>query len=58
MAKKVPLVKDAKIMIQKFLQYIEQEHLLKSGEKVLLAVSGGKDSMVMVDLFMKANLSF
>ncbi|MBK8387967.1 MAG: tRNA lysidine(34) synthetase TilS [Saprospiraceae bacterium] len=45
-------------MIQKFLQYIEQEHLLKSGEKVLLAVSGGKDSMVMVDLFMKANLSF
>ncbi|HOY13554.1 MAG TPA: tRNA lysidine(34) synthetase TilS [Saprospiraceae bacterium] len=45
-------------MIQKFLHYLDREHLVNPGEKVLLAVSGGKDSMVMVDLFMKANLSF
>lgn len=45
-------------MIQRFLQYIEREKLIKPGEKILLAVSGGKDSMVMLDLFQRSKLPF
>ena len=51
MWKTIFLFRSAKLMNQKFLQYIEQEKLILNGEKVLLAVSGGKDSMVMVHLF-------
>lgn len=38
-------------MYYKFLEYIENEILLNKTSKVLLAVSGGRDSMVMLRLF-------
>ncbi len=38
-------------MINQFTQYIEQNHLFHPSEKILLAVSGGIDSMVMWKLF-------
>jgi tRNA(Ile)-lysidine synthase len=38
-------------MINRFTQYIEQNHLFHPSEKILLAVSGGIDSMVMWKLF-------
>jgi tRNA(Ile)-lysidine synthase len=43
-------------MLQKFQSHIFQNFPFLSGEKLLLATSGGLDSMVMVDLFRK--LSF
>jgi tRNA(Ile)-lysidine synthase len=36
-----------------FLKYIKENHLVKKGDRVLLAVSGGIDSMVMTDLFVR-----
>lgn len=41
-------------MFAKFLSYINQKNLLKKESSILLAVSGGIDSMVMVDLFRQA----
>lgn len=41
-------------MLQEFLKYIEANHLIRKGERVLLAVSGGIDSMVMSDLFLRS----
>lgn len=38
-------------MKTEFLAFIHKNELVKPGEKVLLAVSGGIDSMVMLDLF-------
>ena len=38
-------------MLNEFLNYIEENHLVNKGDKVLMAVSGGIDSMVMADLF-------
>ncbi|MGD0342245.1 MAG: tRNA lysidine(34) synthetase TilS [Bacteroidales bacterium] len=43
-------------MQEEFLNYIEENHLFKKGDKILLAVSGGIDSMVMADLFIKSGL--
>jgi tRNA(Ile)-lysidine synthase len=40
-------------MINAFKKFIEENHLFNSDEKILLAVSGGIDSMVMADLFLK-----
>ena len=46
-------------MLQRFKDYIEQQHLLpSSGRKVLLAVSGGRDSMCMAHLFLRAGIPF
>lgn len=45
-------------MIHKFQSFIEQYNLCQKGQRVLLAVSGGVDSMVMVDLFNNAGFSF
>jgi tRNA(Ile)-lysidine synthase len=39
------------MLIDKFKQYIRENELLKPGERVLLAVSGGVDSMSMLSLF-------
>jgi tRNA(Ile)-lysidine synthase len=41
-------------VIEQFLNHIKQNHLCKTNDKILLAVSGGIDSMVMLDLFLKA----
>lgn len=45
-------------MLQFLLSYIKQEELFRPSEKILLAVSGGVDSIVMCELFHKANLDF
>ena len=41
-------------MLKEFINYISENRMLKNSDKVLLAVSGGIDSMVMTDLFLKA----
>lgn len=43
-------------MLEKFLSYIKYNNIIGSGEKTLLAVSGGVDSMVMAELFRMAEL--
>ena len=45
-------------MIQRFLNYISQNNLFKPTEKVLLAVSGGLDSVVMTHLFYSSKVPF
>lgn len=45
-------------MQQEFLTYIRNEHLFTQKDKILLAVSGGVDSMVMCDLFHAAGFAF
>lgn len=45
-------------MLASFKQFYQEKKLFENKEKILLAVSGGVDSMVMVDLFAKANLLF
>ncbi len=42
-------------MIQKFINHINQNFPFLNDKKLLLATSGGLDSMVMVDLFHKSN---
>ena len=49
---------NSKVVIQKFQNYIREEQLLQKNEKVLLAVSGGVDSMVMSHLFAMAKMDF
>ena len=44
-------------MLNKFLSYIEQKKLISPGTKTILAVSGGKDSMVMLDLMQRSGLA-
>lgn len=44
-------------MLRKLHQFIEQKHLFEKGDKILLAVSGGIDSMVMLDLFIRSKLN-
>jgi tRNA(Ile)-lysidine synthase len=39
------------MLIDRFKHYIKENELLSAGDKVLLAVSGGVDSMVMLSLF-------
>ncbi|HJX71370.1 MAG TPA: tRNA lysidine(34) synthetase TilS, partial [Bacteroidales bacterium] len=41
-------------MIHRFTSYIEAHQLCTDKDKILVAVSGGIDSMVMLDLFLKA----
>ncbi|MGH2644640.1 MAG: tRNA lysidine(34) synthetase TilS, partial [Chitinophagaceae bacterium] len=40
-----------------FRKHIKDNHLCNKGEKILLAVSGGADSMIMADLFIKEGFS-
>lgn len=42
------------MLVEKFQRYIKEHTLVESDEKILLTVSGGVDSMVMMDLFVKA----
>lgn len=44
-------------LLQKFNAYIQEFSLLKKEEKLLLAVSGGKDSVVLCDLLASLNYS-
>lgn len=46
------------MMLGNFLEYIDNQHLFNSNQRILLAVSGGIDSMVMVTLFNKAKFNF
>ena len=43
-------------MLDEFLKFIEGNRLIKKNDRVLLAVSGGIDSMVMTDLFIRAGI--
>jgi tRNA(Ile)-lysidine synthetase, N-terminal domain/tRNA(Ile)-lysidine synthetase, C-terminal domain len=43
-------------MLNEFLNYIEENHLVGKGDKVLMAVSGGIDSMIMADLFTRSGI--
>ena len=45
-------------MLQKFKNYITQNNLLFGEEKILLAVSGGIDSTVMLHLFSSCKFKF
>ena len=45
-------------MLASFQDYIEKEKLFTKRDKILLAVSGGVDSMLMLDLFQKSNYAF
>lgn len=45
-------------MQQKFEQFIRSEHLFPDGGQVLLAVSGGRDSVVLTDLVGHARIPF
>lgn len=49
-------LKNAKVMLNKFLSYIEDKKLIIPGSVTLLSVSGGKDSMVLTDLMLKAGM--
>ncbi|MFC2086350.1 tRNA lysidine(34) synthetase TilS [Bacteroidota bacterium] len=42
-------------MYEQFIQFIEEYELVKKDQKILLAISGGIDSMVMLDLFLKSD---
>jgi tRNA(Ile)-lysidine synthase len=44
-------------MLLKFKKYIAEHNLFMPGDKILLAVSGGIDSMVMTHLFMNAGIA-
>ena len=44
-------------MVEQFLNHIQRHNLCKTSDKILLAVSGGVDSMVMLDLFTKAGFN-
>ncbi len=44
-------------MVEQFLNYIHEEKLFHSSQRILLAVSGGADSMLMLHLFSNAGFS-
>lgn len=44
--------------LQSFRSFISQYQLFNSGQRILLAVSGGKDSVLMVHLFKHAEIDF
>ncbi|OQP42864.1 tRNA lysidine(34) synthetase TilS [Niastella yeongjuensis] len=45
-------------LLQRFQQYISENHLFSSGDPLLLAVSGGIDSVVLCELCKQAGYSF
>ena len=45
-------------MLQKFIAHIQQQHLFPTGQQVLLAVSGGIDSVVLTHLMHSAGFPF
>lgn len=45
-------------MLNKFISYYKTNNLFEESDRILLAVSGGKDSMVMLHLFNEGNNNF
>lgn len=45
-------------MIERFKNFINEEHLFADGRQVLLAVSGGRDSVTLCDLMARAGYDF
>ena len=45
-------------MLEQFQAYINRYNLIAEGEKIVLALSGGIDSMVLADLLLKAKVEF
>ena len=45
-------------MLEQFLSYINRYNLIAEGEKIILALSGGIDSMVLADLLLKLKVEF
>ena len=45
-------------MIEQFQVYVYRYYLISEGDKLILALSGGIDSMVLADLLLKAKVSF
>ncbi len=45
-------------MLNNFIKYISDNNLFSKQDKIILTVSGGADSITMLDLFSKANFSF
>jgi len=45
------------MMLQRFIAYNKKNNLFSVDDKILLAISGGIDSIVMLDLFCKASLN-
>lgn len=45
-------------MIEQFIKYIHEERLFHSSQRILLAISGGADSMLMLHFFRNAGFSF
>jgi len=45
-------------MVQSVVKFIEKENLLGATDKILLAVSGGVDSMVLLDIFQQLDFSY
>ena len=45
-------------MLEQFQAYINRYNLITEGEKIILALSGGIDSMVLADLLLKAKVEF
>ena len=45
-------------MLEQFMAYINRYNLIAEGEKIILALSGGIDSMVLADLLLKAKVEF
>lgn len=45
-------------MLRRFKDYSDRQHLFPSGQEVLLAVSGGRDSVAMTDLMCRAAIPF
>ena len=46
------------IMLEQFRKFITDRKMVDKADTILLAVSGGMDSMVMTDLFKKAGYEF
>ncbi len=45
-------------LINTFTEYISKDHLVQKKDKILLAVSGGVDSVVLLDLFLRIRFLF